>query len=281
MNKNNLSWVDNKIFANASNANMTPQMRPFMDAAPSQFQAAPSPTGLSPATYQEPNANTGVSPAEMMPKAPSGVSPAEMMPKAPQTGVSPAEMMPKAPSGVSPAEMMPKAPMPAAVSPATYQDMTANNANNMGVSPAQYQKDPVIYPVQTGMPSMGGMTPMGAPGGGMPSAGGMTPSGGAGVAGAATGMGMPGTQTSTAAYGPSPLTVQGPPTVLDPGYIPAYLRTQIGKRVRAEFNIGTNLYMDRTGILRDVGISYFVLEDNVTHAMVMCDLYSLKFLTSL
>jgi hypothetical protein len=40
------------------------------------------------------------------------------------------------------------------------------------------------------------------------------------------------------------------------------------------------MYLDKTGILREVGISYFVIEDMATHAMVMCDLYSVKFVTS-
>jgi hypothetical protein len=123
----------------------------------------------------------------------------------------------------------------------------------MGVSPAQYQMDPVAYPVQSGS---------------LP-------------AGTGTGMGMPGTLTRDVTYGPSPISVQGPPTVMDAGYIPAYLKSQIGKRVRAEFSVGGNLYTDRTGILREVGFSYLVLEDLISHAMIMCDLYSLKFLTSL
>lgn len=87
--------------------------------------------------------------------------------------------------------------------------------------------------------------------------------------------------TRDESYAASPLSFQGAPTVLDQGYTPAYLRTQLGKRVRAEFNIGSDLYTDRTGILREVGISYFVLEDLITRAMIMCDLYSMKFLTSL
>jgi hypothetical protein len=245
MNKNNLSWVDNKVFNKPGTAQIPPA-RPYMDTAPAQYNApattvpAPMPTGVSPATYQDTAA--------------------------------------KAPSGVSPAEMAPKAPEPADLSPAAYQNMMPNNSQmgftpmqNMsppampsgmtGVSPAQYTAPgmgaptpPVIFPVQTGQPSA------------------MSPD---------TGMGTQSTLTRTTTQAVSPISIQGPPTVLDPGYIPAYLRTQIGKRVRAEFNIGTNLYTDRTGILKEVGISYFVLEDNVTHVLVMCDLYSLKFLSSL
>ena len=236
MNRNNLSWVDNKVFSNPG-------------AAPTPYQPSPaSPTAVSPATYQD-----------MAAKAPSGVSPATYQ------------------------DMAPKAPAPAAVSPATYQNMSSGNPNtgvspaqyqampnmsnmpNMsGVSPATYQKDPVVYPVQTGMPQ---------PGSGMPGAG----LAGAGLLSAAT----PDTLTRDESYAPSPFSVQGPPTVFSPGYTPAYLKSQIGKTVRAEFAIGGNLYTDRTGILRDVGVSYLVLEDLISRTMVMCDLYSLKFLTSL
>lgn len=91
---------------------------------------------------------------------------------------------------------------------------------------------------------------------------------------------MPGTLTRDDAYAPNPYyNVPGPPSVMDPGYIPGYLRTQIGKKIRAEF-VFNNLYLDKTGIMRDVGYNYFVLEDNVTGGMVMCDLYSAKFVTS-
>lgn len=92
--------------------------------------------------------------------------------------------------------------------------------------------------------------------------------------------GMEGTSTRNDAYAPNPVfNVPGPPSVMDPGYIPGYLRTQIGKRVRAEF-VFENLYLDKTGVLRDVGYNYFVLEDNATGAMIMCDLYSARFVTS-
>jgi hypothetical protein len=235
MNKNNLSWVNNKVFNNPGAAQSTiPPMRPFMDTAPAQYNmpaagAAAAPTGLSPtqglspATYQEAKtpepAGSGISPAtyQNMPLNNNG-----------QMGMPPTAYMSPMPSG------------PASLSPT-------------GVSPAQYQTQPPVYPVQTGQTPTTGME---------------------------SGTGTQGTLTRTTAYGASPISIQGPPTVLDPGYTPAYLRTQIGKRVRAEFNIGTNLYMDRTGVLREVGISYFVIEDNVTHVRVMCDLYSLKFLTS-
>lgn len=210
MNRNNLSWVDNKVFSNQGpTQNTAPQMRPYTDTAPTQYQSSPDPAAVSPATYQGTNEK-------------------------------------------------PPAAMPSAVSPETYQDATAGSSSPTGMMPGAVMG---AAGAGYGMPMPGAGTGMATPGTG-------------------TGMGMPSTLTRDLSYAPSPISVQGPPTVLDPGYIPAYLRTQIGKRVRAEFNIGTNMYMDRTGILREVGISYFILEDTVTHVRVMCDLYSLKFLTT-
>jgi hypothetical protein len=74
---------------------------------------------------------------------------------------------------------------------------------------------------------------------------------------------------------------EGPPPVAEKGYIPYYLATHIGKNVRAEFIIGTNQYFDKVGIISEVGINYFVLHDVCSGNYVMCDLYSVKFVTFL
>lgn len=78
-----------------------------------------------------------------------------------------------------------------------------------------------------------------------------------------------------------PDSQDGPPPVNDKDYIPGYLQTLIGRNVRAEFVVGTNQFVDKTGILREVGTNYFVLEDYISHARIMCDLYSVKFVTAL
>ena len=70
---------------------------------------------------------------------------------------------------------------------------------------------------------------------------------------------------------------EGPPTTTDIGYTPAYLKTQIGKRVKIEFLIGTNLLIDREGILEDVGINYVIIKEAETDDLVLGDLYSIKF----
>ncbi len=79
--------------------------------------------------------------------------------------------------------------------------------------------------------------------------------------------------------GVNPATSQGQPTVSDTGYIQAYLQRQIGKFVRVEFLIGTSITTDRAGILSQVGINYIVITDP-TGADIMCDLYSIKFVTT-
>lgn len=72
---------------------------------------------------------------------------------------------------------------------------------------------------------------------------------------------------------------EGPPPVMDPHYLAGYLNSNIGKRVRAEFPLAGGFYIDKAGILKEVGVNYFVLEDLVTRAKIVCDLYSVKFLT--
>lgn len=70
---------------------------------------------------------------------------------------------------------------------------------------------------------------------------------------------------------------QQEPTLQDIGYTQAFLRTQIGKRVRVSFLIGTQMLVDRTGILTEVGISYIILRIPESNTRVLCDLYSIKF----
>lgn len=69
----------------------------------------------------------------------------------------------------------------------------------------------------------------------------------------------------------------GAPVVLDTQYTQGYLRTQIGKRVRITFLLGTNTLQDRVGILRSVGISYVILREADTNTDVLGDMYSIKF----
>ena len=104
-----------------------------------------------------------------------------------------------------------------------------------------------------------------------------TPQPAAGAVPAQQGVPLPGTQQGVTLPG----TQQGPPPSTEKGYIPYYLASNIGKNVRAEFIIGTNQYADKTGVLIEVGINYFVLRDVNSRTNVMCDLYSVKFVTIL
>lgn len=72
---------------------------------------------------------------------------------------------------------------------------------------------------------------------------------------------------------------QGPPPVMDRLYIPGYLASNIGKNMLAEFLIGNNTFTDKSGKLLEVGVNYFVLEDYISKAKIMCDLYSVRFVT--
>lgn len=106
---------------------------------------------------------------------------------------------------------------------------------------------------------------------------GITPAPGAAFPGV-----TPGTAPGTAPTTPSPAdfeTAPGSPTILDTEYTQGYLRTQIGKRVLITFLVGTNTLQDRTGILEKVGISYIILRLPEAETRILCDIYSIKFVT--
>lgn len=69
------------------------------------------------------------------------------------------------------------------------------------------------------------------------------------------------------------------PTELGKEYTQGYLKTIIGKRVKIFFLIGTNIVQDREGILKEVGISYIVIQELDTNYSILCDIYSIKFVT--
>ena len=67
------------------------------------------------------------------------------------------------------------------------------------------------------------------------------------------------------------------PTVADIGYTQGYLKSQIGSKIKVEFLIGTNMLVDREGTLVDVGISYIIIIETETDDLLLCDIYSIKF----
>lgn len=72
---------------------------------------------------------------------------------------------------------------------------------------------------------------------------------------------------------------QMPVTVASPLYTPGFLRTQIGRRMRIEFLIGTSNLTDRTGTLVSVGASYVIIRLIDSDDLMLCDIYSIKFVT--
>ncbi|MDD2481030.1 MAG: hypothetical protein WCY24_06105 [Lutispora sp.] len=68
-----------------------------------------------------------------------------------------------------------------------------------------------------------------------------------------------------------------PPVVMETQYTQGFLKTQIGSKVKIEFLIGTNMLVDREGVLLDVGVSYIIINETETDDLLLCDIYSIKF----
>ena len=93
--------------------------------------------------------------------------------------------------------------------------------------------------------------------------------------------GMPARSATTAGM-PLPPTAPAdtPSTVQNPYYTAGFLRNFIGCNMRVEFLIGTTgALVDRIGVLMEVGASYIVLQPFQTDDLLMCDMYSIKFVT--
>lgn len=84
---------------------------------------------------------------------------------------------------------------------------------------------------------------------------------------------------SLSGVGANPIVTPGVPVMDNQGYVQSYLKSQIGRYVLVQFLLGTNLLTDRGGLLVEVGINYIVLV-NSSRDRVMCDLYSIKFVTT-
>lgn len=96
----------------------------------------------------------------------------------------------------------------------------------------------------------------------------------AGVAGQTAG--VPG----TIGQGTSPFEMApGSPVVQNRNFFQGYLRTQIGKSMRIEFLIGTNILTDRSGTLVEVGVDHVALVPFNSSDLIVADLYSIKFVT--
>ena len=69
-----------------------------------------------------------------------------------------------------------------------------------------------------------------------------------------------------------------PETLKNDSYLPAYLSNNIGRWVRVDFLIGNNLEQE-VGILMEVGASYIVLKSLEPDTIIVCDMFSIKFVT--
>ncbi len=92
-----------------------------------------------------------------------------------------------------------------------------------------------------------------------------------------------GTNMSTQQNMSRPTTGNGsisftPETLTNMNFLPAYLSQYIGHWVRADFFIGETIEQ-RVGVLHEVGASYFILEAIEPQTLLVCDMFSVKFVT--
>ena len=74
--------------------------------------------------------------------------------------------------------------------------------------------------------------------------------------------------------------METPTTVESPYFTAGFLRNFLGKNMRVEFLVGTTgPLVDRIGVLVEVGASYIVLRPYLSDDLLMCDLFSIKFVT--
>ncbi len=64
----------------------------------------------------------------------------------------------------------------------------------------------------------------------------------------------------------------------DINFTQGFLQTQIGRHVKVEFLIGTNMLVDREGDLVRVGTDYIIIQETETDDYLICDIYSIKFI---
>ena len=76
-----------------------------------------------------------------------------------------------------------------------------------------------------------------------------------------------------------PSQTRMPETVENPYYVSGFLKNYIGKNMLVQFLIGENTLVDRRGRLIEIGASFIVLQPAGSDDLLMCDLYSIKFVT--
>ncbi len=66
---------------------------------------------------------------------------------------------------------------------------------------------------------------------------------------------------------------------VDPETIQEVIALSVGNYVVVEFLIGTNNIVRKEGVLTAVGVSWLLLYDEASGTSVVCDMYSVKFVT--
>ena len=95
-------------------------------------------------------------------------------------------------------------------------------------------------------------------------------------------LGSSGRQTTAPAAQTMPITdttQPAPMTVNSVEFLNGFLRTQIGRRVRVEFLVGTNTFTDKSGLLIGVGANYILLREAESDDILTCDFFNIKFVT--
>lgn len=62
-------------------------------------------------------------------------------------------------------------------------------------------------------------------------------------------------------------------------YLNGFIRTQIGRRIRVTFLIGSNMTEEKEGYLLGVGANYILMNELDTDDLTACDFYNIKFIT--
>lgn len=94
---------------------------------------------------------------------------------------------------------------------------------------------------------------------------------------ASSGTAMAGTSSTSLVPITQPVS-ELPESLTNPVFVPGFLRQHIGDLMRVEFLI-TDSTTDRVGVLREVGASYIVLDALDGSSQLMCDLFSIRFVT--
>lgn len=62
------------------------------------------------------------------------------------------------------------------------------------------------------------------------------------------------------------------------GNTQSFLKEQIGKIMRVEFLIGSNMLKERVGVLEEIGNNYILLRALESETVIYCDMNSIKFI---